>query len=80
MHLPWCIRRECHLPCRGPSVYILEKAAEGKAGRMTYDLSDHLNILAANDEDAARDVAEQILDVDTLNCVLGHEIAWVGSG
>lgn len=47
---------------------------------MTYDLSDHLNILAANDEDAARDVAEQILDVDTLNCVLGHEIAWVGSG
>jgi hypothetical protein len=43
----------------------------------THNLSNHFDILSANDEDAARDIAEELLDVDALDRVLQHEVAYV---
>lgn len=43
---------------------------------MTYNLTDHLDVLASNDEDTAKDVGVDVLDVDALDGVLQHEITW----
>jgi hypothetical protein len=46
---------------------------------VTYNLTDHLNILATNNEDATGDVTEEAFgqNVNALNSVLHHEIAWI---
>lgn len=49
-----------------------------REGVVTYNLTDHLDVLATNDEDTAVDVGEDVLDVDALDGVLHHEIAWRG--
>lgn len=73
-----CIRRGCRLPYRDPREGEIRYARQKWKGE-TYDLTDHLDVLATNDEDAAGDVAEDVLAVDSLDGILRHEIAWARS-
>lgn len=58
-------------------IEVLKEQLDTRGRRVcgrSYNFSNHFNILAANDEDATRDVAKEVLDVDALDGILHHEI------